>query len=1319
MKKEAHKQNSLMAIVAIVAIIAIVSLVLLIKKPVQKPEDISVSDVNIFQELLSVDSTPGNIVGQALSQRQQDKIQAAFDVNPQKVLDHIINKWSPEKIARFVKITTRILALPRSKIEDILQNQLGLGLSQIQPFIDLLQFLLNELNSMEICGNTKCDPNETPTDCPTDCEEPSVCGDGVCGADEDPTNCVADCGSGGGGLVCSDQVYQDTCYYGCDNQQCSPFPNCCVPNHCPNSQPTTNPETQCSDGFDNDCDGQTDTQDSDCTGGGGPGPGDSVWSFLNGNLEQNPVSSSTKEVVGRILWINEFKCLNNWEVFIIGADTEKVIVVIPNREFPPNTGPLRCDRRDSIYHGLYVKAFDINNGKQLWEYTIRRDTSYGNIFGMQFLYGIFAENKVIIAIFQQAEEQLDILSSTTGFVILDATTGTHLKTLDGDFINKNPIKIKGMCSQELNRCSAIATSYNYWPGLLHKKILYYSSAPYRYDDISRVIGVYLPTKQIVFTSEPLANVKISINGDTLLAYGFEPIVISTTQGEVTAIKDPRGRIIVGYNISNGVQQFRRADQNNDMEPIPRHAFPLIYGNTIYVNQRAGQFGEIPGLAKIDIDTGEIITIVKDVNDLPITHFLLEDLGISSEGLGATDRRPDGVELARGPVFDDDNNLEIYYLKFGANRPWVALNRAGDIEWLMSNSVSTPPVANKNLVYASMRKIEYQLEDLYGWKTQSMMRILDIQNKKAFHWVYEGNLLPRSAMGMDPIISDRSDSYHKPMLLVDGKIITKINSYRDIDTDEIHDTGIVVLGGDTSANTGTSQPSSGDSSNTWTQLMGNVFANSISPSNGFLDASTKWLTELDCPKKGDTKIIGADQDYVYVLNKKYYPTDGSCPYWHGELISGDLYRTGRVGDKVIAINKQTGEIAWTHSINVKRQDYVRIKGQLHPDALMDFMYGSLADGKLYLAYFQPTSRREFWGDIKTEFAVVIIDATSGNRLDILDIEIAANPIYRASGSDSIGKNAVPRFLINNNIMYYVTGYDIISTSVEIKNTGHAVAFDLVNKKFLWKSGEGLFIPTLKLTEDGQLIMKGIYKSGFVYKIGHKENEHRIISYDAKTGSQNWRKVYSSISHAVIPQVYGDLMYIHPYDANTGTYLLLEVNLKTGSEKFLTNFGEHKCEDSGSLCVQLDLNGVLVDDMTVRGPYISGDQAIYKIGYDIYVSLDKNTGRSLWSMAAREPIHVTMGADGKIYNLNTNYLNAVPKHVYLTIIDLPNRKLNYLLKTDIDAELDIYTLFGLGGSIGAGGIMYTPTLLNDNIYLTIKYSYGVDDAMTESGGILAIG
>jgi len=749
MKKEVHKQNSLMAIVAIVAIIAIVSLVLLIKKPAPVPDELSSSDANLFQEILSIDSEPGNIAGQALSQGQQDKIQAAFDVNPQKVLEHIINKWSPEKIARFVKITTRILALPRSQIEDILQNQLGLGLSQIQPFIDLLQFLLDELTSMDICGNTKCDPNETPTNCPTDCDEATVCGNGVCESGEDLSNCLSDC------LV----------------------PSICGDGNCDQGEDFTNCPVDCPSGG---------------TGGGGGGGG-SVWSFINGNLQQNPVSPSTKPVKGKILWDIEFECLHMLDIpAILGADTEKVIVVKSNREFPPDSGPLSCSYGAAIFHGLDVISFDITDGTELWKHTIKRNTDHPNNFGMRFLYGAFYEDTVVVGIFQQPGEQLDV-QSMTGFVILNASTGQLIDTLDGKFMNDNPIKIRGIKNPETGIYSGGAIPY--WPILLNNRILYYSSGPYGNDDISSVIGVDSSTKQVVFRSERLARVKISITRGILLASGFEPIVIPRVGGEAgTAIDDPRTSIIVGYNATNGAQQFRRADQSNDLEGIPRGARPMIYGDTIYVIQRFGQFGEIPGLAKIDIDTGEITTIVDDANSLPIAHFFLEDIGISSKGLGATDRQPEGVKLALGPVFD--GSLEIYRLRSPGSRAWVALNRnTKEIEWILSRG--TPPIANKNLVYTSIRRgLEYQLKDAYGLPTGSLMRILDIKNRKVTHWAYEGGLFPEFAYSIGPyaLVSSQSGKPIKPMLLVDEKIISVKGFYRDFSAGGVaHPPGIIVLG----------------------------------------------------------------------------------------------------------------------------------------------------------------------------------------------------------------------------------------------------------------------------------------------------------------------------------------------------------------------------------------------------------------------------------------------------------------------------------------------------------------------------------------------
>ncbi len=54
-----------------------------------------------------------------------------------------------------------------------------------------------DCNSSAVCGNGKCDPGETAASCPKDCGSSPVCGNGKCEAGETSTSCPKDCGSTG------------------------------------------------------------------------------------------------------------------------------------------------------------------------------------------------------------------------------------------------------------------------------------------------------------------------------------------------------------------------------------------------------------------------------------------------------------------------------------------------------------------------------------------------------------------------------------------------------------------------------------------------------------------------------------------------------------------------------------------------------------------------------------------------------------------------------------------------------------------------------------------------------------------------------------------------------------------------------------------------------------------------------------------------------------------------------------------------------------------------------------------------------------------
>ena len=162
------------------------------------------------------------------------------------------------------------------------------------------------------CGDDTCDPGEDACSCPGDCGYPptseficgdgvdedcdgqtdcddadcfgdyncSVCGDGMCDAYEDTCACPDDCGSppttelscGDGGdedcdglVDCSDPDCSGdpVCSY-CGDGTCDPTEDTCSCAYDCGTPPSM--ETSCGDGADEDCDGQTDCDDSDCSG---------------------------------------------------------------------------------------------------------------------------------------------------------------------------------------------------------------------------------------------------------------------------------------------------------------------------------------------------------------------------------------------------------------------------------------------------------------------------------------------------------------------------------------------------------------------------------------------------------------------------------------------------------------------------------------------------------------------------------------------------------------------------------------------------------------------------------------------------------------------------------------------------------------------------------------------------------------------------------------------------------------------------------------------------------------------------------------------
>ncbi len=125
----------------------------------------------------------------------------------------------------------------------------GLGCTDCLCDTDFEPTTSPSLDCQPTCGNGSVDPGEEcdgmddtacPGACLSDCTCSSFCGNGVCGPGEDSCNCPDDCGT----------------------------------------PPTSEtPGANCSDGLDNDCDGDADCDDADCEGDcqGVPSPTVSEW----------------------------------------------------------------------------------------------------------------------------------------------------------------------------------------------------------------------------------------------------------------------------------------------------------------------------------------------------------------------------------------------------------------------------------------------------------------------------------------------------------------------------------------------------------------------------------------------------------------------------------------------------------------------------------------------------------------------------------------------------------------------------------------------------------------------------------------------------------------------------------------------------------------------------------------------------------------------------------------------------------------------------------------------------------------------------------
>ncbi len=130
------------------------------------------------------------------------------------------------------------------------------------------------------CGDGVCEGIEDVVNCAIDCVA-AVCGDAFCDPGEDQCNCAVDCGAPPATETsCTDGTDNDCDgFTDCNDTDCAADPACAVPFcgdafcdpgedqcncavDCGAPPPT---ETNCTDGEDNDCDGSTDCNDADCS----------------------------------------------------------------------------------------------------------------------------------------------------------------------------------------------------------------------------------------------------------------------------------------------------------------------------------------------------------------------------------------------------------------------------------------------------------------------------------------------------------------------------------------------------------------------------------------------------------------------------------------------------------------------------------------------------------------------------------------------------------------------------------------------------------------------------------------------------------------------------------------------------------------------------------------------------------------------------------------------------------------------------------------------------------------------------------------------
>jgi hypothetical protein len=152
-----------------------------------------------------------------------------------------------------------------------------------------------DCDDSNICTTDSCDPvqgcqnieNDLPCDDGLYCNGAETCGGGQCNAGSDPCpgqicdeqnrDCLAcatdaDCDDDN---VCTDDVCDPAqgCRHSFNTAPCDDGDDCTIDDICSNAACRgTIPDEVCDDGLDNDCDGDTDADDTDCGGGDDPGP---------------------------------------------------------------------------------------------------------------------------------------------------------------------------------------------------------------------------------------------------------------------------------------------------------------------------------------------------------------------------------------------------------------------------------------------------------------------------------------------------------------------------------------------------------------------------------------------------------------------------------------------------------------------------------------------------------------------------------------------------------------------------------------------------------------------------------------------------------------------------------------------------------------------------------------------------------------------------------------------------------------------------------------------------------------------------------------